>query len=103
MFSPFLRRIFFAFLIASFYFCGRTFHAYLSLSASNNPQTTAVKLREFVDGADFMERIQQIIREEVKALQVKAKRTEKREIEEEKASPAFSFRVHMNFSRLFGF
>lgn len=64
-----------------------------------------------------MERIQQIIREDVfaqlaffslkiiqvKALQVKAKRVDKREIEEERASPAFSFRLHMNFTKLFGF
>uniref|UniRef100_A0A914HBS8 Uncharacterized protein n=1 Tax=Globodera rostochiensis TaxID=31243 RepID=A0A914HBS8_GLORO len=84
-----------------------TLYVYKSLSGVHEPPVTAVKLRESIDESDFIERIRQVIRDEVKELQMKERikyaAKAQREISADKTSPAFSFRVHMNFSRLFDF
>uniref|UniRef100_A0A914HCE0 Uncharacterized protein n=1 Tax=Globodera rostochiensis TaxID=31243 RepID=A0A914HCE0_GLORO len=103
-----MRLISMVLLITFFYFSGRTtLYVYKSLSGVHEPPVTAVKLRESIDESDFIERIRQVIRDEVKELQMKERikyaAKAQREISADKTSPAFSFRVHMNFSRLFDF
>uniref|UniRef100_A0A183C2C7 Uncharacterized protein n=1 Tax=Globodera pallida TaxID=36090 RepID=A0A183C2C7_GLOPA len=62
----------------------------------------AVKIRESIDESDFIERIRQVKELQMKE-RIKYAAKAQREISTDKTSPAFAFRVHMNFSRLFDF